>query len=261
MYKQAHNFRMDVQAIRRANLAALIDSRFGGVQSALAEAIDRSPSYINRCLLPDDHKNHKPLGEKFARHVERELGMLPGALDVPTGMDNPERRSFLAVVTDHRAEYELSPVETWSDDTPLGDDEVELPFYKEVEMSAGKGSEVRIEDHGRKLRFGKRTLSRKNIIPECAACATVTGNSMEPVLPDGTTVGINTGITSIKDGQMYAIDHDGQLRVKVLYRRPGNGIRLHSYNDTEHPDEIYEADYVAEKIRIIGQVFWYSVLL
>ncbi|WVM93560.1 S24 family peptidase [Halopseudomonas pachastrellae] len=87
-------------------------------------------------------------------------------------------------------------------------------------MSAGKGSEVRIEDHGRKLRFGKRTLSRKNIIPECAACATVTGNSMEPVLPDGTTVGINTSITGIKDGQMYAIDHDGQLRVKVLYRRP-----------------------------------------
>ncbi|WP_321346424.1 helix-turn-helix transcriptional regulator [Halopseudomonas oceani] len=252
---------MHTQSIRRANLAALIETKFGGVQSALAQAIERSPSYVNRCLLPEDHHNYKPIGEKFARHVEKMLGMLPGALDAPPGSDNPERRSLLRRAGEPYADSRLAPVETWSDDTPLGEDEVELPFYKEVEMSAGKGSEVRIEDHGRKLRFGKRTLSRKNIIPECAACATVTGNSMEPVLPDGTTVGINTSITGIKDGQMYAIDHDGQLRVKVLYRRPGNGIRLHSYNDAEHPDEVYEADYVDEKIRIIGQVFWYSVLL
>lgn len=159
---------------------------------------------------------------------------------------------------DHAAIY---PIEVWDDETPLGPDEVELPFYKEVELSAGKGSEVMLETSGRKLRFGRRSLQRKGVEPAAAACAAVTGNSMEPVLPDGSTVGIDTGVQQVQDGKMYAIDHAGQLRVKLLYRLPGGGLRVRSYNEAEHPDERYEGDYVADHIRIIGKVFWYSVLL
>lgn len=155
----------------------------------------------------------------------------------------------------------LYPIEVWDDQTPLSPEEVELPFYKEVELSAGKGSEVMLEAHGRKLRFGRRSLQRKGVSPEAAACAAVIGNSMEPVLPDGSTVGIDTAATQVQDGKMYAIDHSGQLRVKLLYRLPAGGLRVRSYNDDEHPDERYDADYVVEHIRIIGKVFWYSVLL
>lgn len=155
----------------------------------------------------------------------------------------------------------IYPIEVWDDETPLGPDEVELPFYKEVELSAGKGSEVMLETSGRKLRFGRRSLQRKGVEPAAAACAAVTGNSMEPVLPDGSTVGIDTGVQQVQDGKMYAIDHAGQLRVKLLYRLPGGGLRVRSYNEAEHPDERYEGDYVADHIRIIGKVFWYSVLL
>lgn len=155
----------------------------------------------------------------------------------------------------------LSPIEVWDDETPLGADDIELPFFQEVELSAGKGSEVMLETGGRKLRFGRRTLTRKGVSPEAAACAPVTGNSMEPVLPDGSTVGIDTSSTQVMDGKMYAIDHDGQLRVKLLYRLPGGGLRIRSYNADEHPDERYEADYASEHIRVIGKVFWYSVLL
>lgn len=161
-------------------------------------------------------------------------------------------------VTEHAAIY---PIEVWDDETPLGPDEVELPFYKEVELSAGKGSEVMLETSGRKLRFGRRSLQRKGVEPAAAACAAVTGNSMEPVLPDGSTVGIDTACKQVQDGKMYAIDHAGQLRVKLLYRLPGGGLRVRSYNEAEHPDERYEGDYVSDHIRIIGKVFWYSVLL
>ncbi|WP_429521166.1 LexA family transcriptional regulator [Pseudomonas sp. 2725] len=155
----------------------------------------------------------------------------------------------------------VHPIEVWDDNTPLGPDEVELPFFKEVELSAGKGSEVMLETNGRKLRFGKRTLKRKNIDPDSAGCVPVSGNSMEPVLPDGSTVGVDTANTSIQDGKMYAIDHDGQLRVKQLYRLPSGGLRLRSYNTEEHPDERYDGVYVQEHIRVIGKVFWYSVML
>jgi phage repressor protein C with HTH and peptisase S24 domain len=171
------------------------------------------------------------------------------------------RSSQESTKTPARARWEMHPIEVWDDDTPLGPDEVELPFFKEVELSAGKGSEVMLETNGRKLRFGKRSLKRKSIDPDSAGCVPVTGNSMEPVLPEGSTVGVDTANTTIQDGKMYAIDHDGQLRVKLLYRLPGSGLRLRSYNTDEHPDERYDGDYVQQHIRVIGKVFWYSVML
>ena len=80
---------------------------------------------------------------------------------------------------------------------------------------------------------------------------------MEPVLRNGATVGVDVGNTRIIDGDLYAITHGGQLRVKQAYRLPGGGIRLRSFNRDEHPDEEYTPDEVsAQEIEIIGRVFW-----
>lgn len=157
-----------------------------------------------------------------------------------------------------RAEY-FTGIEPWDNNTELPPDEAELPFFTEVEAAAGSGNMHIQENHGPKLRFSKSTLSRYNIDPKNAACIKVKGNSMEPVLPDGSTIGVDLTSKSIIDGKMYAIDHDGMLRVKMLYRLPGGGIRLRSYNTDEHPDEHYSVED-AKHIRIIGKVFWSSVL-
>ncbi|MCE0853076.1 helix-turn-helix transcriptional regulator [Pseudomonas asiatica] len=150
-----------------------------------------------------------------------------------------------------------SPISVWDDETPLDDDEVEIPFLREVELSAGSGRTVIERSTTAKLRFGKRSLRSHNVQFDQAVCVVVSGNSMEPVLPDGSTVGVNIGQTQIVDGKMYAIKHDGQLRVKVLYRVPGGGVRFRSFNQSEHPDETYTAEEMTEKsIEILGRVFW-----
>lgn len=155
----------------------------------------------------------------------------------------------------------IGSIDVWDDDTPLDDDEVYVPFLKEVELSAGSGKTVVEQSHKQKLRFGKLTLRRQGVQPSEAVCVTVSGNSMEPVLPDKSTVGVDQGSTSVVDGKMYAIDHDGQLRVKTLYRLPGGGIRMRSFNRDEHPDEEYTAQEMAKRnIHIKGKVFWSSVL-
>lgn len=155
----------------------------------------------------------------------------------------------------------LGPIDAWDDDTPLDDDEVYVPFLKEVELSAGSGRTVVEQSHKQKLRFGKLTLRKQGVQPDDAVCVTVSGNSMEPVLPDKSTVGVDQGSTSVVDGKMYAIDHDGQLRVKTLYRLPGGGIRMRSFNRDEHPDEEYTAqEMIDQNIHIKGKVFWSSVL-
>lgn len=147
----------------------------------------------------------------------------------------------------------------WDSNTPLGEDEIELPFFKEISLSAGKGSFVTLDNNGYKLRFAYSTLRKAGVNPANAACVSITGNSMEPVVPDGATAGIDRSDTNIKDGQMYAIEHEGMLRVKILYRIPG-GIRIRSYNRDEYADEDYIGSDISN-IKIMGKVFWYSVLL
>ena len=147
-------------------------------------------------------------------------------------------------------------VETWQDDTPLNDAECEVPFLKEVRLAAGSGSFEASDFNGYKLRFHESSLRRKGINPKDVVCVSADGNSMEPVFPDGATLGVDTSQKHIKDGKIYAINHDGWLRTKILYRLPGNRIRIHSYNEEEHPDE--EVD--ASDIQVIGRVFWWSVL-
>ena len=147
-------------------------------------------------------------------------------------------------------------VETWQDGTPLNDEECEVPFLKEVRLSAGSGAFEAADFNGYKLRFHESSLRRKGINPKDVVCVSADGNSMEPVFPDGATLGVDTSQKHIKDGKIYAINHDGWLRTKILYRLPGNRIRIHSYNEEEHPDE--EVD--AADIQVIGRVFWWSVL-
>jgi phage repressor protein C with HTH and peptisase S24 domain len=168
--------------------------------------------------------------------------------------------SLLGLARRYPVREDVGTFELWDSKTPLRDDEVELPFFKEVELSAGNGSSVVKENTGFKLRFAKSTLKRQGVSAEHAACVVVSGNSMQPVLPDKATVGIDTANTKVKDGEMYAVDHDGLLRVKILYRLPGGGYRLRSYNRDEYPDEDISV-HQAEKLKVLGKVFWYSVLI
>lgn len=160
------------------------------------------------------------------------------------------------------AEFSMSDISVWDDDSPVEDDEVSVPFLREVELAAGSGRFVIEESEKSTLRFGKRSLRHNGVQFDQAKCVTVRGNSMLPVLRDGATVGINTGksaIGDIVDGDLYAINHNGQMRVKQVYRMP-TGIRFRSFNRDDHPDEDYTfAQMHDEQISLIGHVFWWGM--
>jgi len=156
----------------------------------------------------------------------------------------------------------VGSIETWDDETPLDDDEVYVPFLQEVELAAGSGRFVIEESDSARLRFFKKDLRHNGVQFSNAKCVKVGGNSMLPVLRDGATVGVNVGkntLSDIVDGDMYAINHNGQLRVKQVYRLP-TGIRLRSFNREEHPDEDYTFQQIQEQqISILGHVFWWAM--
>lgn len=149
------------------------------------------------------------------------------------------------------ADVNKIPVDDWDDSTPLDSDEVEVPYYKSIELAAGSGSTIDNDYDGYKLRFGKRFFRRKGVQKENVLCFPARGNSMEPVIPNGATVSVDTAKKEIIDGDIYAICQDGLYRLKRLYLIPNHKLRINSFNSDEHPDEIAEL----KDVEIIGRVF------
>lgn len=202
----------------------------------------------------------------------KKLVEIANALQIPVedvlraaGFLSPELVQILKNIVIEKDEDEaafIGDVSVWDETTPLNDDEVYVPLLKEVELSAGSGKFAIEESSSKQLRFFKRDLRKNNVQFSNARCVTVSGSSMFPVLRDGATVGVNVGKTSLSDivdGEMYAINHNGQLRIKQVYRLP-TGIRLRSFNRDDHPDEDYTFQQIQEQqISLLGHVFWWGM--
>ena len=240
-------------------LRALMKQR-GVTQTELKKATGVDQSTISRILSkkiesPTDEQV-APLAAYFSVSTDQLRGRAPIDVEALPQMAQVLELPLLRSIPQPDAVMD-GPVDVWDDTTPLPDDEVLVPFLKEVELAAGSGRLGIEVSSSRKLRFGKYTLKNQGVDPANARCVTITGNSMEPVLKNGATVGVDVGNTRVIDGDMYAINHGGQLRVKQAYRLPGGGIRLRSFNRDEHPDEEYTQEEMERyEIVVLGRVFW-----
>ncbi|MGV4048774.1 XRE family transcriptional regulator [Citrobacter freundii] len=149
-------------------------------------------------------------------------------------------------------------LESWDSKTPISSDEVEVPYLKDIEFACGDGRVIDEDHNGYKLRFSKSTLRRvgANSDGSGVICFPARGNSMEPNIPDGTTVAVNTNDKKIIDGKIYAINENGWKRVKILYRSGPDRLSIRSFNSAEYSPE----DKPLNDIEIIGRVFWWSVI-
>lgn len=154
----------------------------------------------------------------------------------------------------------IGELSLWDEDDDLDADEIEVPYYAEVEFAAGDGMTEVIEIANRKLRFSKLTLRAAGVDPKSAAVARLRGRSMERLILDGAAIGFDTSDTSIFDGEIYTFNHSGMLRTKYLFRLPGGAVRIRSENTADYPDEILTAEQWREEITMLGRVFWWSTV-
>ena len=200
------------------------------------------------------------LSGKIADPSDRHISRIAGYFNIST--DRLRGRDDVRVPEIEQRHPELRDICLWDDDTPVADDEVSIAFLRQVELAAGSGRFAIEESERARLRFGKRSLRHNGVEFDQAKCVTVRGDSMLPVLRDGATVGVNAGkrtLEEVIDGDLYALNHNGQLRVKQLYRL-ASGIRLRSFNRDEFPDEDYAYnDLEDEQLVILGHVFWWGM--
>ena len=157
---------------------------------------------------------------------------------------------------------EFRQVEPWDSNTPLDDDEIEIPFFKDFSFACGGGSiGEAIDNETRKLRMSKATLRNLSITKENAVAATAIGDSMSPTIKDGDTVHVDLGRKNIKDGKIFAICLGGLFYCKRLYNLPLGGVRIVSDYSTEFPEiHLNAQEIVDQQLEIIGWVWQISSL-
>jgi phage repressor protein C with HTH and peptisase S24 domain len=237
---------MDIKHIRLSNMMWLIQSECDNDQTTFGERVDISAPQISHIKNVNSDRN---IGSKLARKIEKAFNKPEFWLDKESSITEKQ-----AVSDGESVHGLLGSVTTWDRFTPLNDNEVEVPYYMDIELAAGCGMEYSHEIKGPTLRFNKGFLRRKGVSQENAVCVRVAGDSMEPKLSNGDVVAVDRGRNSINDGDTYAIDHDGLLRIKRLYLMPGGGVRISSFNLIDYSDEVLSAKE-RKLVKIIGRIF------
>lgn len=168
--------------------------------------------------------------------------------------------SNLAVESNISPNFES--MDDWDNDTPLGLDEVEIPFYKDFSVACGHGTDlVAMENEKRRLRFSRLTLDRIGSHKDKVFVTLAEGDSMSPTINDKDTIWIDESKTSIKDGKIFVFEYGGLYMCKRLYRLPNNGLKIVSDNTIDYPEwEITGEQRETNGFRLIGWVFHWSVM-
>jgi phage repressor protein C with HTH and peptisase S24 domain len=131
----------------------------------------------------------------------------------------------------------------------------EYPYIKRVSLKlsagiTGFGVEMDIEDRT-PIVMQKEWFVKRGYVPEKLLAVTVNGQSMEPGLYDGDTVVINTGDVRITDGDVFAVNYEGELLIKRLVR--DNGLWWLS-SDNSDQRKFPRKQCVGDMCLIIGKI-------
>lgn len=157
-------------------------------------------------------------------------------------------------------ELEGRSVAAWQDEDTVSDSFVDIPEY-ELCVSAGCGFSnsdadcYRVREESPAVRYRLDFFRNRGINPEHCKRFRVHGESMEPLLYDGDRILVNTAPQErIKDGAVYAVNYDGELRVKRLQKRLDGTITLISDNPSYPPENVPPDVLHDGRFFIIGRV-------
>lgn len=87
-------------------------------------------------------------------------------------------------------------------------------------------------------------------------CLQISGNSMEPLIPNGAIVGVDRSDTKIVDGKVYVLKKQDFVTVKFVIRQP-DGVLVKSCNNF-YADKFYSIKEF-KGFEVLGRVFWISL--
>lgn len=197
-----------------------------GNPHALAKASGLSPSGVNRYLA----------GGEPTRPALLALAKAAGV-----------RVEWLASGQGAMRSIETDPLATTNGDFGT------VPVY-DIEASAGHGALIDEERVISEVAFRRDWIQQQGWVFRNLAAITSRGDSMEPTIPDGSLVLIDTaGDLKVEDG-VCVLRVDEHLMIKRLQRLIDGGLKIMSDNPA-YPDQIVAKESLKD-LEVVGRVIW-----
>jgi len=196
---------------------------------------------INQGELSALLKN-KSFGEKKARKLETDAGMPAYWLDNQNEQPVTETTyKSLPLIPEHKIISE-----------PIDSDFVLIRFgnFRLQAGIVGFAIDYYEKDHD-PLIFRRDWMISKGYKPEKMVICKIKGDSMEEALFDGDVVMINTESVTPIDGNVFAVNYEGELLIKRMKRDAGRWYLSSDNKDkSRHPDKLCEGDFCI----VLGEV-------
>lgn len=212
-------FLYDAIMDRKEILKNLIDERFAGNQADFARAIGKSPAQVNQWI-----RGIRNFGGASARHTEMKLGLCQGYFDGA-----------------RKIQSSVEPVEPGHDFVPVS------RVLLRLEAGVTGYHVQQLEGNGPPIFFRRDYLESRGWRSDRLFAMKVMGDSMEPSLFDGDLVVINSADTEPIDGEVFAVNYEGQAVIKRLRRDSGEWW-LDSDNTRHKPKRCDEHAIIVGKV-------------
>ena len=212
--------------------------RRGWTQKELARAVETSASHLSSM----EH-GRVGISIRTALAVARLLNV---SVEYLAGMvDDPRSPSDMIAEIESKS-HQIEIFRQRDEDN----DEVAI---SEIDTSAGAGAVANDEKVTGHMKFPSRWLRRRGIRSAVARIIRVTGDSMEPTLPNRSAILVDLGSNTLQDGKVFVIRIGDDLIVKRTVLDPEAGWLLVSDSSAK---EIWATRPWPEDAQIIGEVKW-----
>lgn len=135
-------------------------------------------------------------------------------------------------------------------------DFVTLPVYNEIRASAGPGATVPASEQADGVvAFARPFLRDQGANPDRCSIIWARGDSMQPTIPDGSILVVDSSQTDVVNGCIYVLNVDDDLLVKRIRRRLDATIEIVSDN-AMYPPEFLRAEQLSH-LRVVGRVVYF----
>jgi len=209
MLKVRDNMRMNIYQHRRARLQALIDADYDGKRVLFGDKTEMSDSRLAQ-LMSETYRNGEAFTEKTARKLEKLAGLPEFYFDQEVLAQKPAPLPPGSVMK----------VAVADEDDP---DLVQIPKVR-LRLSAGlSGFEIEPEPYdGTTTTVPAEWIRRHGYNRDYLLATRVRGESMEPTLYEDDLIVVNTADKKPVDGEVYAINYEGEPVVKRMERDAGD---------------------------------------
>jgi phage repressor protein C with HTH and peptisase S24 domain len=244
---------MNIDDLRRHNLARYIEIKCSGNRSEFARQIGKQSSYILGVLMKE---NPRTMSVTTVRDMEEKLGLPQGYWDTEHTEEELQQQYSTTSKsnTANAKELQSQVIPTWESEDELDTEEYILVPESTLCLSAGNGFEIIHAEDAPPHAFRHSYFKSLHMKPANARVWEIRGNSMAKGLNNGYKVMVDTGRTILKNECIFAMVYNNELYIKRIFKQASGSILLQSDNEEYQAHDLVLDIKDQVNLTVIGQV-------